>query len=337
HFPIIDPAELDLPLLILLSPVLSPLRGPPHPLREPAHEVPGPPALAGEPSLQGLQLPPLDEELDDVGVVARGVDVEALRHGGEVVEQVHVAAVVHEVRGHGDPLVHHVGDGEHGAVRVEPQQLLHDAPVRRLVPLLVGGDGAAGARQDVVPVRPGEARRVPVRHGRRALLEAGVHEPQVRVVLHSYHAGADEVLDGLLDHAHVDAAGEVHVLAEDVAVAVLLGGPGARPDGPGAGAGAGLVADAVERVDHGLVRRQRLLGNHVPDQHDEVLVGEPRGARAELVDLVLEHLRRRVRQEVRRLPALLHGLEQRQQRRPRPPFQRPEHLRLLRRHRVRHA
>ena len=153
----------------------------------------------------------------------------------------------------------------------------------------------------------------------------------------AYHAGADEVLDGLLDHAHVDAAGEVHVLGEDVAVAVLLGSPGARPDRPGAGAGAGLVAHAVERVDHGLVRGQRLLRDHVAHQHDEVLVGQPRGARAELADLVLEHLGRRVRQEVRRLPAVLHGLEQRQQRPRRPAFQGPEHLRLLRRHRVRHA
>jgi hypothetical protein len=280
-----------------------------------------------------------------------------------VLEQAHVAAVVHEVGGHGDPLAHHVRDGEHGAVRVELQQLLHDAPVGRLVPLLVGGDGAAGARQDVVAVRLGEPRGVAVRDGRRALLEARVHEAQVRVVLRSrvlkfetvsrrwalrdpgnqmvatdaYHAGADEVLDGLLDHAHVDAAGEVHVLAEDVSVAVLLGGPGARPDRPGACAGAGLVADAVERVDHGLVRGQRLLRDHVAHQHDEVLVGQPRGARAELADLVLEHLGGRVRQEVRRLPAVLHRLEQRQQRPRRPALQGPEHLRLLGRHRVRHA
>jgi hypothetical protein len=185
QFPVKDPAELDLSGLILLRPVLGALRGPAHPLRERAHEVPGPATLAGEPALQGPQPPPLDEELDDVRVVPGGVHAESLRDGGEVLEQVHVAAVVHEVRGHGDPLAHHVGDGEHGAVRVEPQQLLHDAAVRRLVALLVGGDGAARARQDVVAVRPGEARGVAVRDGRRALLEARVHEAQVRVVLRS--------------------------------------------------------------------------------------------------------------------------------------------------------
>jgi hypothetical protein len=96
-----------------------------------------------------------------------------------MLEQVHVAAVVHEVRGHGDALAHHVGDGEHGAVGVEPQQLLDDARVGRLVALLVGGDGAADAGEDGVAARPGEARGVAVGDGGGALLEAGVDEAEV--------------------------------------------------------------------------------------------------------------------------------------------------------------
>ena len=47
-----------------------------------------------------------------------------------------------------------------------------------------------------------------------------------------YHAGSDKVLDGLLDLAHVDAAREVEIFVEEVAVTVFFGGPGASPRGP---------------------------------------------------------------------------------------------------------
>ena len=151
------------------------------------------------------------------------------------------------------------------------------------------------------------------------------------------HSAADEVLDGLLDLAHVDPAGEEEVLVHEVAVAVLLGGPGPGPDGPAGGAGAGLVADAaVEGVEHGLVGRERLLGDHVADEADQVVVGDLAGARAELADLVAERLGGRVRQVVLRLPAALHGLEERHDGVRRPRVERLEDLPLLQRQRVRH-
>ena len=151
------------------------------------------------------------------------------------------------------------------------------------------------------------------------------------------HSAADEVLDGLLDLAHVDPAGEEEVLVHEVAVAVLLGGPGPGPDGPAGGAGAGLVADAaVEGVEHGLVGRERLLGDHVADEADQVVVGDLAGAPAELADLVAERLGGRVRQVVLRLPAALQGLEERQDGVRHPRVERLEDLPLLRRQRVRH-
>jgi hypothetical protein len=119
-------------------------------------------------------------------------------------------------------------------------------------------------------------------------------------------------------------------------VAVLLGGPRPRPDGPAGGAGAGLVADAaVERVEHGLVRGQRLLRDHVADEAHEVVVGDVAGPRAQLADLVVEALGGRVRQVVLRLPRLLHGFQEHQDVVGRPRVQRLEDLPLLGREGVR--
>ena len=92
---------------------------------------------------------------------------------------------------------------------------------------------------------------------------------------------------------------------------VLLGRPRARPAGPGRGGRARLVPDAVEGVEHRHVGRQGLLGDHVADEHDEVVVGELVGALAQLADLVDEVGRARVGQEVGGLPAGLRVLEDR--------------------------
>jgi hypothetical protein len=60
------------------------------------------------------------------------------------------------------------------------------------------------------------------------------------------HPVADEALHGALHLAHVEAAGEVHVAVEHVAVAVLLRGPPADPARPGRGVGARGVAHCLE-------------------------------------------------------------------------------------------
>ncbi|AQK52700.1 ubiquitin-associated (UBA)/TS-N domain-containing protein [Zea mays] len=128
------------------------------------------------------------------------------------------------------------------------------------------------------------------------------------------------------------------VFVHEVAVPVLLGGPRPGPHRPAGRAGAGLVADAaVQGVEHGLVRRQRLLGDHVAHEADEVVVGDLPGALSQLPDLVVEGLGGGVRQVVLRLPGPLHGLEEHQDVVRRPRLERLEDLPLLRGQRVRHG
>ncbi|KAB8087382.1 hypothetical protein EE612_011568, partial [Oryza sativa] len=328
-----DPAERSggggrRPLRRLLRPLLHP----PEPRPEAADEVLRAPPFAGEPRSEAGDAPPRDEELDDPGVVGGGVHAEALRDGGEAGEEAVVGAVVHEARRHGDLAAHHAGEGPDRVVRVHLEELGDDGGVGGLVALLVGGDGAADAGQGGVAVAPRVARRVAVGDGGGALLERRVDEPHVRVGANAYHAGANEVLYRLLDLPHVDPAGEVEVLVHQVAVPVLLGGPRPGPHGPGAAAGAGLVAHpAVHGVEHRLVRGERLLGDHVADEAHQVVVGEPRRALPQRRHLVAERRRARVREVVLRLPRLLHGLEVGEDGVRRPPLQGVEDLLLLRR------
>jgi hypothetical protein len=179
---VVDPAE-GRELGVVLSPGgLRPLLEPPEPGPQRAHELLRAAPFAGEPREVG-DAPAADQELDDVGVVPGRVHAQPLRDGAEAREEPVVPAVVHEVRRHGHLLAHHVGEGPRRVVRVHLEQLRHDPLVRRLVPLLVGGDGAADLRQLGVAVPPGVARRVAVRDEGGALLERRVDEPHVRVHL----------------------------------------------------------------------------------------------------------------------------------------------------------
>ena len=147
-----------------------------------AHEVARELGVAGQ-AREALHVPQREEVLQDAGVVVRRVHTAALRHGRVVVEQALVLAVVHKVRRHGDFLAHHLLQRQHGAGRVQLEQLAHDAAVSDLVPLLVRRDCAADGCQLVLAALLGVARRVAVRDERRALLERRVDEAVVRILI----------------------------------------------------------------------------------------------------------------------------------------------------------
>eukprot|EP00850_Spirogloea_muscicola_P010686 SM000063S20076 [mRNA] locus=s63:592059:596146:- [translate_table: standard] len=84
------------------------------------------------------------------------------------------------------------------------------------------------------------------------------------------------------------------------------------------------------------VLSMRLLGHHVADEADEVVVGQLAGALPEVRDVVQERLAGGVGEVVRRLPAALHGLEQREQRVGRPGLQGGDELQAVRRDGVHH-
>lgn len=268
--------------------------------------------------------------LQNATVVGGGVNAGLLGHSPVVREEVAVAAVVHEGRRHDDPAAHHVGQRAHRAVRVDLEQLPHDSRVGQLVPLLVGGDGAAYARERQVAVLLRATSHVAVGDGGGALLEGDVDEAVVGAPRRGQdHAGVDEVVDGPLDLRHVDAAGEEEVPIEHVAVPVLLGGPASGPARPCGAAGACEIMHGLEAVRHALVTRERLLRHHVAHEAHQVRVGQTGRAGADVAACRVEAVgaqRRRVRQQVRRLPRHLRGLKERHHVRLRPRLQLVEHL-----------
>ena len=179
------------------------------------------------------------------------------------------------------------------------------------VSALVGGDETANRRELLVAVLLGEPRGVPVRDLRRAFLEGGVHESEVRVVIRlGVHAGADEVLDGGLDGLHGNLPRHPHVLVHEISVAVLLGGPLAGPLGPRGAVRAGVVLGALEGVEHVHVRGERLLRDHVTDEHHKVIVGKILAALLDVGDLVEEVGGLGIGEVVLRLPVRVGVLEQ---------------------------
>mmetsp|Transcript_11276 Transcript_11276/g.33885 ORF Transcript_11276/g.33885 Transcript_11276/m.33885 type:complete len:452 (-) Transcript_11276:226-1581(-) len=263
-------------------------------------------------------LPVLDQVIDNVSVVRRSVRLCVLGHRGEVGEQAAtglalVLQVVHQVSRHHDLLPHHLLERAHGAAGVQFEELLDDALVGNLVAPLVSGDVTADLAQHTIAQLLRMTRSRAVTDLRGPLLEGGVDEAQVRVVLRlRVHTAADEVLNRDLNCLHVDLAGEIHVLVHGVAVPVLLRRPGACPSAPGGWRSARLVADAIQGVEHGHIGGQRLLRDHVSRQHHPVVVRQALCALPQLPHLVDEGVGGGVGQQVGRLPALVHVLQHRQ-------------------------
>ena len=311
--------------------VLSQLLHPAYLARQPAHVVLRAPPLAGQAGAELRHLPPAHEVLHHVGVVRRRVHPRALRNRREVIEEALVAAVVHELAGHGDLGAHHGGERPHHAVLVVLEGPGGGPGVGCLVAPLVGRDDAAELGEAGVAVEARLPGGAGVGDEGGALLEGAVDEAVVRAggPQHGAHAAAEEVVHRRLDAPHVHAAAQVEVAVEQVAVAVLLGGPAAQPARPAVVVAAGGVAAARHAVGHGHVAGQALLRDHAAHEADEEVVGH-----ASRTGLELRHLAPLLvggddegGQQVGRLPGLLHGGEQRQHMLVHPPVlrQAPHH------------
>lgn len=141
---------------------------------------------------------------------------------------------------------------------------------------------------------------VPLKHVQLVLLAPFHLYKPTRQTISTHHARADQELRGLLHRLHVHPPSQVQVRVQQIPVPVLLGRPSPGPDPPRGGARPGLVSGAVQSVEHGLVGGERLLGDCVTDQADEVVVRQASGALAQLADAVEEVLVRGDGEEVLR-------------------------------------
>src|SRR5690348_6750197 len=114
---------------------------------------------------------------------------------------------------------------------------------------LVAGDLQADAVEVFLADSCRHPRNIRMRDLRGALLEGSVDQTaiEIRIGLR-IEAVVQKMMNGDLDGAHVDAAGEPQIGVEQVAVTVFFGRPSPEPFGPGRVAGTGWVTgQQVER------------------------------------------------------------------------------------------
>lgn len=157
---------------------------------------------------------------------------------------------------------------QHSALRIPLHDLADDPRVEDLVARLVGRDLPADPGEVLVALAGGKPTHIPVGHAGRSFLERRVDEPGMVVPVAAHlEAIPDQMMDRPLHAAHVHAAREPEIGAQQVAVPVLLGGPTAQPPGPGMSACTRrIMGDLLER--NGIVR-QGLLGDHVAHEHNQ--------------------------------------------------------------------
>ena len=165
----------------LLRPSLSSLLQPSDPLRQSAHKILSSVPLTGE-SSQVLDLPLPHKKLKNIGVVPGSVNSEALGDCREVLIEVLIRAVEHQVGRHGYFLLHHVGQSHNSAIRVNLKELLNNLCVGCLVALFVRCNRATDLCQFQVAVLFGLPGCVPVGYECSPLLKRSVDETKVRVV-----------------------------------------------------------------------------------------------------------------------------------------------------------
>mmetsp|Transcript_3729 Transcript_3729/g.10817 ORF Transcript_3729/g.10817 Transcript_3729/m.10817 type:complete len:274 (+) Transcript_3729:375-1196(+) len=155
---------------------------------------------------EGLNLELLHKVVDDVRVVEGRVNANLLRYAAEIVEEPRVMAVSHELCRHRDLSLHHVVEGDDGAIRVDPQHFFEEELVRHLVPRLVPRDACRELGKRLRPVFPAEPRYVLVGDFGCALLKGGVDDTSVGVLFAlRVEAISDEILHRYLHGAHVHA------------------------------------------------------------------------------------------------------------------------------------
>lgn len=95
---------------------------------------------------QVLHVPPPDKKLQYISIVPSSVDTKPLRHGGEVLKQIVIRAIVHQMSRHGYLFPHHVSKAYDSGVGIDLEKLLYDLGVSSLMTLLISSDGAADLR-----------------------------------------------------------------------------------------------------------------------------------------------------------------------------------------------
>ena len=210
--------------------------------------------------------------------------------------------------GHDDLLAHHILKGQHHFAGIHFEDPGDEMLVGFGMAGFIGSDNAAEPRQMRVAVFLGQGCRPAVGDVRRGFLKGSIYKIPVRVAGSTQvHAVGDEMLGRDLHLAHIDAAGQIYVFVEQVAVPVLFRSPHPDPFAPAFLSG---LTDAFDVHQPGFVGRQGFFGDDISNQYYHVVVGEVFTGFSEVADLFSEILLTAIGQQICRLPVFVNFSEE---------------------------
>mmetsp|Transcript_24916 Transcript_24916/g.44135 ORF Transcript_24916/g.44135 Transcript_24916/m.44135 type:complete len:402 (+) Transcript_24916:254-1459(+) len=265
--------------------------------------------LAGE-SFNVLQIPSLDQVLDNVRVINGRVDPDALGDLRKVAVEVGIFSVRHLFGGHDDLSTHHVSKGHDQAVGVSLDDFFAKGLVGLLVTTFVSGNLGADFAQSRVAVLSREASYIGVRDLGGPFLERSVHESSVGVLSGiRVEPVGDQVLNGDFDAAHVAFSTEVQIFVQEISVSVFFGRPSAAPSSPSrVGVSRGIIA-AFKSVEERLVGGKGFLRDHVTDKNNHEIIGNSFHHLSHFLDFVFPSFLGKIGEEVLWLPGFFPSLQ----------------------------
>mmetsp|Transcript_2373 Transcript_2373/g.3655 ORF Transcript_2373/g.3655 Transcript_2373/m.3655 type:complete len:205 (-) Transcript_2373:114-728(-) len=118
------------------------------------------------------------------------------------------------------------------------------------------------------------------------------------------------MLDGNLNIAHITLSSEVQIFIQKISMTIFFGSPSSAPSSPcRVGCSSGVVA-SFKGVEKGLVGGERFFGDHVSNEDDEDIVGNPVRHLSEFLHLVIPTILCQIREVVLWLPCLFACFEE---------------------------
>ena len=124
----------------------------------------------------------------------------------------------------------------------------------------------------------------------------------------SHHSWPYQILNCLLNLFHVYPSREIKILVEKVTMPILFSSPCPCPYRPRSKACTSLISNTIQCIKHRLVSWKSFFCDHISNQHNKIVIRKFLWSFPQLLDLLIESFRLRLRQKILWLPTFLNRL-----------------------------